>query len=81
MQWVTDLVHWTELWTDFMQQHWNKSVNKDLWNQTEVFFEKVMADENLTFWSEDSAWPGIIDQFVEYAQKEKGLKPDTMETD
>ncbi|EKD19851.1 putative defective in cullin neddylation protein 1 [Drepanopeziza brunnea f. sp. 'multigermtubi' MB_m1] len=81
MEWCTDVTNWCDLWVEFLQKNWTKSVNKDMWNQTEAFFEKVMVDPTLSFWSEDSAWPGVIDQFVEYAQREKGLKSDTMETD
>ena len=50
-------------------------------NQTAHFFEKTLQDETLGFWSEDGAWPGVIDSFVEYVKKKRGDVPDTMETD
>lgn len=53
---------------------WTRSVSKDLWNQTLVFASKTMEDETLSFWSEDQAWPGIIDDFAVWC-KEKGVLP------
>ncbi|CZT40983.1 probable SCRO protein [Rhynchosporium secalis] len=81
MKWITPSTNWLQLWIDFISQKWTRSVNKDMWNQTAVFFEKTLQDETLGFWSEDGAWPGVIDQFVEYAKKERGDVPDAMETD
>lgn len=42
-----------------------------MWDQTLSFAEKTLSDESLSWWSEDSAWPGVIDEYVEYVQKEK----------
>lgn len=81
MKWATASTNWIKLWIEFLNTKWTKSVNKDMWNQTAHFFEKTMEDETLSFWSEDGAWPGVIDQFVEYAKKERGDTADTMETD
>lgn len=81
MKWATASTNWIKLWVEFLTTKWTKSVNKDMWNQTVQFFEKTMEDETLSFWSEDGAWPGVIDQFVEYAKKERGDTADTMETD
>jgi len=79
--WVTESTNWIELWTEFLNAKWTKSVNKDMWNQTFEFFLKTMEDETLGFWSEDSAWPGVIDEFVAYAKAKIGGAPETMETD
>ncbi|KAE8450917.1 hypothetical protein EG329_005357 [Mollisiaceae sp. DMI_Dod_QoI] len=79
--WVTPSTNWADLWMEFLKAKWTKSVNKDMWNQTFVFFEKTMEDESLSFWSEDGAWPGVIDDFVVYAKEKRGDVPDTMETD
>ncbi|KAH7342800.1 Cullin binding-domain-containing protein [Rhexocercosporidium sp. MPI-PUGE-AT-0058] len=81
MRWATSSTNWIQLWVEFLTTKWTKSVNKDMWNQTVLFFEKSLQDETLGFWSEDGAWPGVIDQFVEYAKKARGEVPDTMETD
>lgn len=51
-----------------MGDNWKKSVNKDMWNQTYEFYVKTLEDPSLGFWSEDSAWPGVIDEFVAWAK-------------
>ncbi|SZF02504.1 unnamed protein product [Blumeria hordei] len=78
-RWVSDSVDWLQLWTDFLQENWTKTVNKDMWNQTLEFFQKSMQDESLSFWSEDGAWPGVIDEFVAYVKPK--LQTSVMETD
>lgn len=47
-------------------------MNKDLWEQVEVFMRKTMEDENFGWWSADGAWPGALDDFVEWVQKKRG---------
>ena len=79
--WVTISTNWLELWQEFLSSRWTKSVNKDMWNQTFEFFQKSMQDETLSFWSEDGAWPGVIDDFVAYAKEKKRDWQVTMETD
>jgi len=79
--WVTSSTNWIEMWIEFLGAKWNKSVNKDMWNQTFEFFLKTMEDETLGFWSEDGAWPGVIDDFVAYVKEKRGDVPDSMETD
>jgi DCN1-like protein 1/2 len=71
LEWSTSSTPWLEWWIEFLQEKYKKSVNKDMWDQTLVFAEKTLADENLSFWSEDSAWPGVIDEFVEYVKTDK----------
>jgi DCN1-like protein 1/2 len=81
-RWVTASVNWLDLWLDFLQKKWTKSVNKDMWNQTFEFFQKSMQDETLSFWSEDGAWPSVIDDFVAYIKEQRGSQAsDKMETD
>lgn len=79
--WVTASTDWCALWIEFLGAKWTKSVNKDMWNQTFEFFQKTLQDESLSFWSEDGAWPGVIDEFVAYAKEKRGDLPETMETD
>jgi len=79
--WITASTNWIELWIEFLNAKWTKSVNKDMWNQTFEFFLKTMEDETLGFWKEDSAWPGVIDEFVAYAKKKREPLPESMETD
>lgn len=71
--WVSNSVNWLDLWCEFLESKWTKTVNRDMWNQTFEFYQKSMQDESLSFWSEDSAWPGVIDEFVAYAKAKNGL--------
>jgi DCN1-like protein 1/2 len=43
-----------------------------MWNMTLNFAIKCVEDETLSFWSEDGAWPSVIDDFVAWC-KEKGI--------
>ncbi|KAJ4286599.1 Scaffold-type E3 ligase [Collariella sp. IMI 366227] len=51
---------------------WTRSVSRDLWNQLLPFALKALQDESLGFWSEEQAWPGLIDEFVLWC-KAKGV--------
>jgi len=79
--WVTGSTNWLELWTEFLKIKWTKSVNKDMWNQTFEFYRKTTEDESLGFWSEDAAWPSVIDEFVTYVNAKRSAEPENMETD
>jgi DCN1-like protein 1/2 len=82
MKWATASTNWLALWLDFLDKKWTKSVNKDMWNQTFEFFQKSMQDETMSFWSEDGAWPSVIDDFVAYVKDKRGPQvTDKMETD
>jgi len=72
--------NWLDEWVAFLQKKWTKSVNKDMWNMTLEFFMKALADDSLSFWSEDGAWPGVIDEFVAH-MKEKRENSEKMEVD
>ncbi|KAK5655322.1 hypothetical protein OQA88_5889 [Cercophora sp. LCS_1] len=72
--WRTKAVDWLGAWNSFLESEWNRSVNRDMWNQTFIFANKTMADDTLGFWSEDQAWPGVIDDFVLWC-RETGLVP------
>ena len=79
--WVTPSTNWGELWAEFLRAKWTKIVNKDMWNMTFELYLKTLQDETLSFWSEDGAWPGVIDDFVAYAKEKRGDLPVSMETD
>jgi len=82
MGWATSSTNWLDLWIQYLKEKWTKSVNKDMWNQTFEFFQKTMHDDSLSFWSEDGAWPGVIDDFVAYVKEKRGNGgQDKMETD
>lgn len=51
-----------------MQARWKKSVNRDMWDQTGVFVARCLGDESMGWWSEDGAWPGVLDEFVGFVR-------------
>jgi DCN1-like protein 1/2 len=64
---------WLAMWTEFLGQSSTKGVNMDVWDQTFKFVEEVLRDETLAWWDEMASWPGIIDEFVEWLGREKGI--------
>ncbi|KAK4237738.1 Cullin binding-domain-containing protein [Achaetomium macrosporum] len=85
--WRSATVDWLGAWTAYLKDkfsvskagpegnvevEWKRTVSKDLWSQTRLFAAKTMEDETLSFWSEDQAWPGLIDEFVVWC-REKGI--------
>lgn len=62
---------WLEWWLSFLQEKWRKAVNRDLWEQTLAFAQETSMDDTLGFWSEDAAWPGVIDEFVEWVRQKR----------
>jgi len=67
---------WLEEWKTFLQENWKRSVNRDMWNQTLEFAFKSIDDETLNFWSEDGAWPGVIDDFVVWYRRGRIMEVD-----
>lgn len=59
------------LWLEFLNAKWSKAINRDLWRQTLAFMTKALQDESLSFWSEESSWPSVIDDFVQWIRVEK----------
>ena len=84
-EWRTSTTPWLDWWIEFMEQKWKKAVNKDLWRQTLTFAQETMKDESLGFWNEESSWPSVIDDFVEWVKTEKrqdgGANGDAMEVE
>lgn len=68
--WATNRRDWFAAWKTFLDANWKRSVNRDMWNQTLEFANKTLEDEDLTFWTEDAAWPSVIDQFVVWCRAE-----------
>lgn len=83
--WVSPKHDWAALWEQYIKTEWTRSVNKDMWNQIYEFATKTMVDEDLEFYSDQDAWPGVIDDFmVFYRALYPKLKPkdeDKMEED
>ncbi|KAI0532391.1 Cullin binding-domain-containing protein [Xylaria digitata] len=69
-------IDWLNEWRNFLQENWKRSVNRDMWNQTLEFAFKSIDDESLGFWSEDGAWPGVIDEFVAWYKRKCEMELD-----
>ncbi|KAJ5295697.1 hypothetical protein PENANT_c001G02100 [Penicillium antarcticum] len=77
VQWNTESTPWLDWWIEFLEGRGKKPVNKDLWEQVEVFMRKSREDEEFGWWSPDGAWPGALDDFVDYVkEKRKGSEMD-----
>ncbi|KAI0378715.1 DUF298-domain-containing protein [Hypomontagnella monticulosa] len=78
MAWVgaTTGMDWVAEWTSFLRANWTRSVSRDMWNQTFEFASKSIDDESLSFWSEDGAWPGVIDEFVAWYRRKSEMDVD-----
>ncbi|KAF2736561.1 DUF298-domain-containing protein [Polyplosphaeria fusca] len=80
VRWNTPSSPWSEWWKEFLTVKWKKAVNRDMWNETLRFAQMSLNDEAISFWNEESSWPSVIDEFVEYVNKEKrGQNGDAME--
>jgi len=80
--WDSDNTPWLAMWLDFLETKWKKGVNRDMWDQLLVFVFKTVDDEEMSFWSEDGAWPGAIDEFVLYVREKRRPNEDAeRETD
>lgn len=42
---------------------------------------KCLKDESMGWWSEDGAWPGVLDEFVGYVRERRGGKEEPEEMD
>lgn len=73
LAWSTPNTPWLTWWIEFLETKWRKSVNKDTWDQLGIFVGKCQEDESMAWWSEDGAWPGVIDEFVIYVKEKRGI--------
>lgn len=69
--WRTASTPWIDWWFEFYESRVKKAVNKDLWKQILNFARETVKDDTLGFWSEESSWPSVIDEFVEWVKTEK----------
>lgn len=77
IQWKTASTDWLAWWLEFYGTKINRPVNKDLWNMVAELAFKTMepGGDTLEWWSEDAAWPGAVDEFIQWARERKGLPP------
>jgi DCN1-like protein 1/2 len=78
--WRTDSTPWREWWLEFYEAKIKKAVNKDLWKQTLVFALETVKDDSMSFWSEESSWPSVIDEFVAWVKEKRGKGAEAMDT-
>jgi DCN1-like protein 1/2 len=81
--WKSTNTPWLDWWTEFLNTSFKKSVNKDMWNETLKFAKLSLEDEEMSFWTEESSWPSVIDDFVAWVRNEKrgGSKTEAMDED
>jgi hypothetical protein len=72
VKWQSETTPWLSWWIEFLNNSWKKSVNKDMWNETLKFAQLTLSDESMSFWNEDSSWPSVIDDFVEWVKEKRG---------
>ncbi|QDS77141.1 hypothetical protein FKW77_001282 [Venturia effusa] len=76
LDWRTPKFNWLELWTEFVTDNSIKMINSDVWKQTLKFAEESTKDDTLSWWSEESAWPALIDEFVEWHKERNPIPGD-----
>ncbi|KAH1660894.1 hypothetical protein KXX65_003789 [Aspergillus fumigatus] len=81
IQWNTPTTPWLDWWIEYLEERGKRPVNKDLWEQVEVFLRKTLEDENFGWWSADAAWPGTLDDFVGWVQAKRGKSAEEMEVE
>ena len=83
VQWNSDTTNWLDLWLDFYNKKSKRPVNKDLWNMLGDLMLRTKEDdgESLEWWTEDGAWPMVIDEFIGSIRDERKTGGETMDTD
>jgi len=71
--WSTPQTPWLEWWIEYLETRWKKAISKDMWDQTGSFMAKTLEDEGMGWWSEDGAWPGVLDEFVGFVRERRGV--------
>ncbi|KAH7882049.1 defective in Cullin neddylation protein 1 [Phlebopus sp. FC_14] len=62
----------TEFWLEFMRQKGGKGVSKDTWQMLTEFIRSI--DAKFAKHDASASWPSTIDDFVEWAKREKKLE-------
>ncbi|GLC39322.1 hypothetical protein PLESTB_000897500 [Pleodorina starrii] len=59
-------------WCEFLTKHHNRAISKDTWLQLFDFIKSVKPD--FSNFDENSAWPYLIDEFVDYMKEKRNGK-------
>ncbi|GIL70345.1 hypothetical protein Vretimale_3465 [Volvox reticuliferus] len=57
-------------WCEFLTKHHNRAISKDTWLQLFDFIKSVKPD--FSNFDENSAWPYLLDEFVEHMKNKRG---------
>ncbi|GMM35752.1 NEDD8 ligase [Saccharomycopsis crataegensis] len=63
-----------ELWTEFINDDWQKPITRDAWNMLFLFLQDFEKDPKLENYDDAASWPSIIDSFVEWAKENEKLE-------
>jgi len=81
VQWRSGGTDWLALYLEYLEEKWKKTVSKDLWDQTGEFATKCIGDSTLSWWNEDGAWPGVLDEFVAHVKAKKDEGGESMDVE
>ena len=56
-------------WCTFLQEHHKRAISRDTWNQLLDFINTI--GDNFAQYDPNSAWPYLIDEFVEMKLEQK----------
>ncbi|KAI9667344.1 MAG: Scaffold-type E3 ligase [Bathelium mastoideum] len=70
--WRSASTPWLEWWCEFCEQKWKRGVNRDMWEQLGKFAEESLKDEGLGWYSDEGAWPSVVDEFVGFVKERRG---------
>lgn len=80
--WRTNKTPWLDMWQEFVQEKFKKSVPKDTWVQLLKFAQESLRDESLSWWvEEESAYPAVIDEFIGWVKEKRGGDGEEMEVE
>ncbi|EFJ50752.1 hypothetical protein VOLCADRAFT_88591 [Volvox carteri f. nagariensis] len=61
-------------WCEFLTKHHNRAISKDTWLQLFDFIKASSVKPDFSNFDENSAWPYLLDEFVEYMKNKRGAQ-------
>ncbi|ANB15542.1 hypothetical protein AWJ20_3170 [Sugiyamaella lignohabitans] len=58
-------------WSEFVLNKYKRNISKDVWNMTWEFAKYLKTDPELQEYSDEGAWPSVIDEFVAYLKNKQ----------